>query len=174
MVVEGAIEDARLATNDIAPIVPKLHPLNETFFISTRFALRKGEVKLTDLHLSNATDRIKIATDVTILLPNGKFSAVSANLRSLALQQRFARDVMQSLSLKELPQWLTPLEEIQLQGKLRYALNHSSFFDGSISSALGKINFSATYWKRNVTAHVLTRDLRPSILVTDTQLTYFP
>ena len=56
LVVEGAIEDARLATNDIAPIVPKLHPLNETFFISTRFALRKGEVKLTDLHLSNATD----------------------------------------------------------------------------------------------------------------------
>ena len=164
LVVEGAIEDARLATNDIAPIVPKLHPLNETFFISTRFALRKGEVKLTDLHLSNATDRIKIATDVTILLPNGKFSAVSANLRSLALQQRLARDVMQSLSLKELPQWLTPLEEIQLQGKLRYALNHSSYFDGSISSALGKINFSATYWKRNVTAHVLTRDLRPSIL----------
>ena len=112
-------------------------------------------MKLRNLHLSNATDRIKIDTDATILLPNGKFSSVSANLRNLTLQQRFARDVMQSIKLKELPLWLNPLEEIQLQGKLRYAMNHSSFFEGSINSSLGKIDFNTTYWKRNLTAHIL-------------------
>ena len=164
LIVEGAIEDARLATNDLAHIAPNLHQLNEIIFISTHFALKKGQVKLRNLHLSNATDRIKIDTDATILLPNGKFSSVSANLRNLTLQQRFARDVMQSITLKELPLWLNPLEDIQLQGKLRYAMNHSSFFEGSINSSLGKIDFNTTYWKRNLTAHILSRNLRPSIL----------
>lgn len=164
LVVQGAIEDARMATNDIAPLLPQLHPLNELFFISSKFAVRKGQIKLTDLRLSNATDRINIISDAVISIPNGSFSAVNAHLHKFSFQQRFVRSVMQSLSLKDLPQWLGPIDEIQLQGRLRYALNNSSFFEGNISSPIGRIEVNATYWKNNITGRISSRSLQPSIL----------
>lgn len=160
LTVSGAINDARIATNDIAPLVPQLHPLNEIIFMSTKFAVKKGEIKLANLRLSNATDRFKVSADATLSLPDGKFSAVNAQLRELSLQQRFVRSVMQSLSLKALPQWLAPIDEVTLRGKARYALNNSSLFEGSIASPLGKIELEATYWQHNLTGRVSTRQLQ--------------
>ena len=164
LIVEGAIEDARIATNDIAPLLPQLHPLNEILFMSTQFAVRKGEVRFKNLQLSNATDRFYLSTDATLSLPQGKFSAISAQLQKLSLQQHFVRSAMNALHLKELPEWLRPLETIELKGKLRYATTHSSYFDGQIISPIGKIELNANYWKGNLTGQLSSRNLRPALL----------
>lgn len=162
--VAGTIEDARIATNDLAPLVPKLHPLNEIVFLSTHFSVKREEIKLSQLRLGNATDRFRIDADATISFAKGKFESVTTRIRELFLQQRFARIVMQSLSLKALPQWITPINEILLQGKGRYALNNKSFFEGSLSSPLGKLNLDATYAQHNLTAHLSAQQFRPSLL----------
>ena len=148
----------------LPPLLPQLHPLNEILFMSTQFAVRKGEVRLKNMQLSNATDRFYLSTDATLSLPQGKFSAISAQLQKLSLQQHFVRSAMNALHLKELPEWLRPLETIELKGKLRYATTHSSYFDGQIISPIGKIELNANYWKGNLTGQLSSRNLRPALL----------
>lgn len=160
----GRLRQARVATDDVAFVFPKLRALNRQVEIATLFSIRPQDISLTDIRLSDADADLSLSGDVLMRREAGKVVAMNAEVGGLHLKNDLLQSVV-ALFAPQVPTVVARVGDVDFKGGIDYRKQGESKAEGTLTTAAGTMNARVGWMGTRLEAHLKSDSLNPSMLL---------
>lgn len=132
--VYGKINKAKIATNDLRPLINIPQKLDVTARISADFSINPKRITLNNLHINEQENQLQLVANATLLRKNGKANGIKLNIGNLEIHPLFTKKATECFFKDaKTTQILTQVGNISLSGHGTYD------FDGDATAELNLI-----------------------------------
>ena len=157
------IKNWRIATSDVAFIVPELKRMDRGIEISANVRMQPDNVSLKNLLLHEWNDGMLVRGDIEMQLPKGKKPQVQAKLGELKCRNSLSKDVMRTLGINNVPKELVALGDVSYSGIITYGADRLRSV-GKLSTAAGMADGLVAWNGKSVEADILAKNLNLALV----------
>ena len=139
------LKNAIVSTDDIAPLVPRLANLHETFTINTKLGLNPALLQLTNLDLANAGNTFHVSGNFDLLRKGNGIGGIKADVGEMRINRAFLSKAYTFATNAELPVMAARLGDVAFKGKAEWQNGGATHVAGDAETALGNVKADVTF-----------------------------
>lgn len=159
LVLTGTIGDARLATDDAVPVVPKLKGMHRRANVSTDFRILPKLITLRRLSVKDDRGELVLSANAGFQRSNGRITEINANIRRLEIGNGLISSVYSRLAKKETPALVLGMGDLDFKGKLRYSTTGTSHLEGTLQTGAARLLADADWIGKKASARLDVENL---------------
>lgn len=166
----GTLPQARIATDDIAPLFPILRHLHQQLDVTADYDISARRLSIRNLALQTPSSSVLMKGFAVMNRHNGRIIDLEASLdRGYIRQSTFAYIISALASslpdeaMLRKPFW-NNLGNIDMKGHIHYCPVGKSHIQGQLTTAIGRLEAEFTNYEKKWTGHVNVKDGMPDQL----------
>ena len=146
--VNGALDEVKLATDDIACLIPELKGLNQVVKLTADFNIKPNYITFNNLRATERNNQLAMQGDVWLVRNNGLVTKANARVNDLFVDNKLISNLYNSLTNKIVPHYIHNVGDLFFNGKVSYVKNDVSHVSGFLQTAIGQLT-SDLSWQGN-------------------------
>ncbi len=163
----GMVADARISTDDLAPLIPALSPLHNQLSLSTAFDITPSRIVLRGADVVSDRPVAAFRGDVQIDKDGAGLKSLVLHSETLAANIPSVSQFLTALGQPALPDIAQRLGALDYKGDLTWTRGGQTSMNGALSTSQGSVRGNVTYQGALAEGDVMIDNLRLATLLGD-------
>lgn len=169
--LQGRLDNARISSSDIRPLVTLPEKLNLTARISTDFSVTPTQVRLEHLRIATPDRTLQLASTITLERNASGIEALTADIASLKVENEFLSQAARWFTADStLTALLRRMGTLSADGNATYRPNSSSKASLNVLTDVARLKAEGTWNGNDLDTRLTLTEARPAALMGNERL----